>query len=244
MYIFIPAQVRECYLYYLLAHLADLVDVPRGRSKRRRDDEDEDEDAAEALPPTIVFVSRCNVAAALSHSLDTLGLDNVALHSRRTQRERLDALDAFRAGRVPLLIATDVGSRGLDIPEVACVVNLDVPRVADDYIHRVGRTARAGRRGTSVTFVTEGDVELVANVEERVGAKMAKLELPEDAVLENLNKVSTAQRMALLVRRRFNRLVLIAQALNRDKFGEREETHRAKAKGGKSSKRRKQKAAE
>ena len=80
------------------------------------------------------------------------------------------------------------------------MINLDVPRVADDYIHRVGRTARAGRRGTSVTFVTEGDVELVANVEERVGAKMAKLELPEDDVLENLNKVSTAQRMAMLVR--------------------------------------------
>jgi ATP-dependent RNA helicase DDX49/DBP8 len=71
---------------------------------------------------------------------------------------------------VPLLIATDVGSRGLDIPEVAVVVNWEVPRVADDYVHRVGRTARAGRKGTAVTFVTEGDVDLVQVLEERIGA--------------------------------------------------------------------------
>lgn len=67
-----------------------------------------------------------------------------------------------------LLIATDVGSRGLDIPEVAVVVNWEVPRVADDYVHRVGRTARAGRRGTAITFVTEGDVDLVQVLEERI----------------------------------------------------------------------------
>lgn len=74
----------------------------------------------------------------------------------------------FRKQSVPLLIATDVGSRGLDIPEVAVVINWEVPRVADDYVHRVGRTARAGRKGVSITFVTEGDVDLVHVLEERI----------------------------------------------------------------------------
>lgn len=74
----------------------------------------------------------------------------------------------FRKQAVPLLIATDVGSRGLDIPEVAVVINWEVPRVADDYVHRVGRTARAGRKGVSITFVTEGDVDLVHVLEERI----------------------------------------------------------------------------
>lgn len=98
------------------------------------------------------------------------------------------------------MIATDVGSRGLDIPEVAVVVNWEVPRVPDDYIHRVGRTARAGRTGTSVTFVTEGDVELVQALEERIGTKLEGLELPEEPVLELLNAVSIAKRMANMVR--------------------------------------------
>ena len=62
-----------------------------------------------------------------------------------------------------------MGSRGLDIPEVAVVVNWDVPRVGDDYVHRVGRTARAGKLGQAITFVTEGDVDLVKGLEERIG---------------------------------------------------------------------------
>ena len=123
----------------------------------------------------------------------------MALHSHLAQRERLQALDTFRSSRVALLIATDVGSRGLDIPEVEVVINYDIPRHPDDYVHRVGRTARAGRHGTSITMVTEGDVELVQTVEKRIGSEMQELILPEENVLENLNKVSVAQRVATMV---------------------------------------------
>ena len=98
-----------------------------------------------------------------------------------------------------MLVTTDVGSRGLDIPQVAMVVNWDCPRRADDYVHRVGRTARAGRGGVAVTIVTERDVELVSLIEDEIGAKMVELELPEEAVLEKLNAVSLARRMATMV---------------------------------------------
>lgn len=79
------------------------------------------------------------------------------------------------------------------------VVNWDCPRRSDDYVHRVGRTARAGRGGVAVTIVTERDVELVKMIEDEVGATMVELELPEEMVLEKLNAVSLARRMATMV---------------------------------------------
>lgn len=103
------------------------------------------------------------------HALLTeLQLPSVPLHSYLSQRERLSSLAQFRAATVPILVATDVGSRGLDIPEVAMVVNWDCPREPDAYIHRVGRTARAGRGGVAVTMVTERDVEHVERIEEGI----------------------------------------------------------------------------
>jgi ATP-dependent helicase YprA (DUF1998 family) len=85
---------------------------------------------------------------------------------------RLAALNGFKAGTHPMLIATDVASRGLDIPSVDLVVNFEIPRNSKDYIHRVGRTARAGRSGQSVTFVTQYDVELFQRIEDLIGKKM------------------------------------------------------------------------
>lgn len=126
------------------------------------------------------------------------------------------SLNAFRASRVPLLIATDVGSRGLDIPEVEVVINWDVPRDPDDYVHRVGRTARAGKKGSSITFVTEGDVDLVGAVEKRTGSTMQEMALPEEDVLEHLNKVTTAKRVATM-------------ELHEEKFGEKQEIRKKKA---------------
>jgi ATP-dependent RNA helicase DDX49/DBP8 len=206
-YIFIPSQVRDCYLFYLLSHLCTLTgatplptrDATTGKKPRRASPEPGDA-VIDPLPQCILFVGRCRTAAQLSLVLRELGLANTALHSHLSQRDRLASLASFRAQRVALLIATDVGSRGLDIPAVEVVVNYDVPREPDDYVHRVGRTARAGRKGVSVTVVTEGDVDLVGLVEDRVGAKMTELELPEEAALQHLNKVATAQRVALLVR--------------------------------------------
>ncbi len=127
------------------------------------------------LTPTIIFVNRSSTAEHLSRTLAHLGLPNAALHSQLPQAQRFAALARFRASRVPLLIATDVGSRGLDVPEVSCVVNYDVPAGWEDYVHRVGRTARNGRAGWAVSLVTERDVQLVQGIEARIGVRMREL---------------------------------------------------------------------
>ena len=88
------------------------------------------------------------------------------------QSQRSRNLSDFRAQKSRVLVATDVAARGLDIPNVGLVVNYDVPRNPDDYIHRVGRTARAGRAGRSLTFVGQRDVELVLGIEGHTGMKM------------------------------------------------------------------------
>lgn len=99
-----------------------------------------------------------------------------ALHSGLNQHERIANLARFRVQAARILVATDVAARGLDIPEVALVVNYDLPRDPDDYIHRVGRTARAGRVGHSVSLVGQRDVDLVHAIETRVGKQMEEYE--------------------------------------------------------------------
>lgn len=168
-------------------------------NKRHRPVEEEEEEEGLAIPSTIIFTQRCATAHLLHLLLNSLDIPSVPLHSHLTQPQRLQSLARFRAREIPVLVTTDVGSRGLDIPEVAMVVNWDCPRRSDDYVHRVGRTARAGRGGVAVTIVTERDVELVKMIEDEVGATMVELELPEETVLEKLNTVSLARRMATMV---------------------------------------------
>jgi ATP-dependent RNA helicase DDX49/DBP8 len=91
-----------------------------------------------------------------------------------SQKERTLSLAKFRSSQVRILVATDLASRGLDIPDVQLVLNHNVPQVTKDYIHRVGRTARAGRRGVAITFVTPQDVVLIKAVEETIGTKLTE----------------------------------------------------------------------
>jgi len=126
------------------------------------------EDVPEQPPPTIIFCAKPRTAAYLTLLLKTLGIRSTALHSRLTQRERLTSLGLFRASVIPVLVSTDVGARGLDIEEVAMVVNWDLPSEPEEYTHRVGRTARAGRGGIAVSFVTERDEERVIKIEGRI----------------------------------------------------------------------------
>ena len=120
----------------------------------------------------IIFCNRTSTADFLHHLLRLLDHRVTALHSKLPQRQRIDNLGRFRASAARILVATDVAARGLDIPEVKLVVNYDIPRDPDDYIHRVGRTARAGRKGDAVTFVGQRDVDLVLAIEQRVGRTM------------------------------------------------------------------------
>ena len=128
----------------------------------------------------IIFCNRKSTATFLEHMLYLLEHKVTALHSGLTQNLRTANLARFRAKAARILIATDVASRGLDIPSVDMVVNYDLPRDPDDYIHRVGRTARAGRSGESVSFVGQRDVDLIQAVEKRVGNQM--IEYQEEGV--------------------------------------------------------------
>ena len=174
--------MRETYLYYLLRHPPESTlhlrrappeiserrkGKPKSKGKKRKTEESDD-DELEQPPPTIIFCARPRTAAYLTLVLKSLSIRSTALHSRLTQRERLSSLSLFRASVVPVLVSTDVGARGLDIEDVAMVINWDLPDEAEEYTHRVGRTARAGRGGVAVSFVTERDEDRVVKIEKRI----------------------------------------------------------------------------
>jgi superfamily II DNA/RNA helicase len=119
-----------------------------------------------------VFVNSKLGCARLARSLERDGLKATALHGDKSQDERLKALDAFKKGEVDLLVATDVAARGLDIKDVPAVFNYDVPFNAEDYVHRIGRTGRAGASGLAMTLVTSGDARLVAELEKLLKKKL------------------------------------------------------------------------
>ena len=95
-----------------------------------------------------------------------------ALHGDLDQRMRMAALDAFRGGEVQLLVCSDVAARGLDIPDVSHVINYDAPHHAEDYVHRIGRTGRAGKSGQALTIVSRIDQKAVAEIEKLIARKI------------------------------------------------------------------------
>ena len=111
------------------------------------------------LKNAIIFCNRKRDIPVVVKSLENHGFTVGGLHGDMEQRARMATLDAFRAGRVPLLVASDVAARGLDIPDVSHVINYDVPIHADDYVHRIGRTGRAGRLGTALAIVSKADIK-------------------------------------------------------------------------------------
>jgi ATP-dependent RNA helicase RhlE len=113
------------------------------------------------IKQAFVFVNSKLGCARLARSLEHEGLKTTALHGDKSQDERLKALDAFKKGEVDLLVATDVAARGLDIKDVPAVFNFDIPFNAEDYVHRIGRTGRAGASGLAVSFVASSDARLV-----------------------------------------------------------------------------------
>jgi superfamily II DNA/RNA helicase len=114
-------------------------------------------DSAEGLTNAIIFCNRKRDVATLARSLERHGYSAGALHGDMDQKSRTETLDAFKSDRLKLLVASDVAARGLDIPKVSHVLNFDVPVHAEDYVHRIGRTGRAGRSGVAYTLVAPSD---------------------------------------------------------------------------------------
>lgn len=110
-------------------------------------------------------------------AFNNVGFDTVALHSMIPQKERLAALAKFKSNTVKILIATDVASRGLDIPSVELVINHNIPQIPKEYIHRVGRTARAGKGGRAISLVTPYDIKLLQSVESHINMKLSEFKV-------------------------------------------------------------------
>ncbi|KAL8842066.1 MAG: hypothetical protein Q9170_000669 [Blastenia crenularia] len=179
-YLQVPLTYREAYLHILLLTNRNI-----------------------AKKAIIVFCNRTGTANLLERLLRLLEHRVTSLHSLLPQSERTSNLARFRASAARILVATDVASRGLDIPEVDLVINYDVPRNPDDYIHRVGRTARAGKMGEAITLVGQRDVQLFLAIEGRVGAKMAAYEeegvnVETRVIRDGLKEVGLRKREAVL----------------------------------------------
>ncbi|KAK7280811.1 hypothetical protein RIF29_08317 [Crotalaria pallida] len=130
------------------SHLMDLLHAQRANGVQGK----------QAL--TLVFVETKKGADALEHWLCLNGFPATTIHGDRTQQEREFALRSFKSGNTPILVATDVAARGLDIPHVAHVVNFDLPNDIDDYVHRIGRTGRAGKKGLATAFFNDNNANL------------------------------------------------------------------------------------
>jgi ATP-dependent RNA helicase RhlE len=132
------------------------------------------------IKQAFIFVNSKLGCGRLARSLERDGLRTAALHGDKSQDERLKALDAFKQGEVDLLVCTDVAARGLDIKDVPAVFNFDVPFNAEDYVHRIGRTGRAGASGLAVTLVAPSDTRLVGDIEKLIKKKLEVETLPLD----------------------------------------------------------------
>ncbi len=135
----------------------------------------------EQTPPqrVILFAGSKQKVKELHIQLRRLGFNAAAMHSDLEQRERDEVMLAFKAAHVDILVATDIVARGIDIDDITLVINFDVPRDAEDYVHRIGRTARAGREGQAVTLVGERDRQYLAVIEELLEKQVPRAPLPE-----------------------------------------------------------------
>ncbi|WP_242693329.1 DEAD/DEAH box helicase [Sabulibacter ruber] len=127
----------------------------------------------------ILFTSRKNAVNEIVRALQKMGFEAEGISSDRTQEEREATLQRFRNKQLQVLVATDVMSRGIDVEGISHVVNFDVPQDAEDYVHRIGRTARAATSGTAITFVNEQDQERLVKIEKLIERELPKLPLPE-----------------------------------------------------------------
>ncbi|XP_019369162.1 PREDICTED: probable ATP-dependent RNA helicase DDX49 [Gavialis gangeticus] len=171
-YLLVPERVKDAYLVHLIQTF-----------------QDEHEDWS-----IMIFTSTCKDCQILNMMLKKFNFSSVALHSMMKQKQRFAALAKFKSSVFKILIATDVAARGLDIPTVQVVINHNTPGLPKIYLHRVGRTARAGRHGIAITLVTQYDIHLVHAIEEQIKTKLQEFSVEERAVLDILTQVNVTRR--------------------------------------------------
>ncbi|XP_014251818.1 probable ATP-dependent RNA helicase DDX49 [Cimex lectularius] len=142
----------------------------------------------------IIFTDTCRNCQLLSMVLRIIGFENVSIHKMLGQKDRLRALSKFKSNQVPILVATDVASRGLDIPIVELVINYTLPNTSKDYIHRVGRTARAGRSGVAITVLTPNDIKLLQEIETEINIKLEEYKIDSKEVAKIFTQISVTKR--------------------------------------------------
>jgi ATP-dependent RNA helicase RhlE len=127
--------------------------------------------SAEKMQSVLIFSRTKHGADKICHRLERSSIASVAIHSNRTQSQRERALEGFRRGKFRVLVATDIAARGIDVSGISHVINYDIPPFAEDYLHRIGRTARAGATGDAITFVGQDDQQYVKRIEQFVGKR-------------------------------------------------------------------------
>ena len=132
------------------------------------------------LERVIIFSGKKDKVKDITRELKRMNINCAPMHSDLTQAERDDVMYRFKAGQVSVLVATDIVARGIDIDDILCVINYDVPHDAEDYVHRIGRTARAQRDGVAITFVSDRDMRYFADIERFLEREITKNPLPEE----------------------------------------------------------------
>jgi len=156
------------------------------------------------LERVLIFTRTKHGADRVVKKLSRSGINANAIHGNKTQGQRIRALEEFRSGRTKLLIATDVAARGIDIPGVSHVINYELPNVPEQYVHRIGRTARAGRDGVAIAFCAEDERAYLKDIQKTTGASLERLALPDNfrAVVEGVGPTKPPPRGATRVSRK------------------------------------------
>ncbi len=134
----------------------------------------------------LVFSKTKHGANKLVKLLAIDGIDAIAIHGNKSQSQRTKALADFKAGKVRILVATDIAARGIDIDQLPIVVNFDLPNVAEDYVHRIGRTGRAGSVGRAISLVSADEVRLLQDIEKLIKQRLERQEVDDFSPNHNL----------------------------------------------------------
>ena len=142
---------------------------------------------------TLVFARTKHGANKLVKQLEEAQIHALAIHGNKSQSQRTKALAEFKSGELHILVATDIAARGIDIDQLPCVVNYDLPQVAEDYVHRIGRTGRAGASGLAVSLVSADEIHQLQSIEKLIKCKLQRKEIEDFEPQHNLpNEVTAA----------------------------------------------------